>query len=159
MEKVDKGINELHIFNENATRTAAGTAPSANPESTNERGTTSVNQLKELLKNYEGIVESQHHLLETSITKMSAIPPPDELAATFERFQIVKDEELDSMRSFLNEHKAIMQSQYNDFEMEKRQFEEMNVRMEEEKRKVALEREKIEHEIRSIRALNDDLYK
>ena len=90
---------------------------------------------------------------------MAAIPPPDELATTFEKFQIIKDDELDDMRSFLNEHKGIMQSQYNDFEMEKRQFEEMNMRMEEEKRKVALEREKIEHEIKSIRALNDDLYK
>ena len=43
--------------------------------------------------------------------------------------------------------------------MEKRQFEEMNLRMEEEKRKVNLEREKIEHEIKSIRALNEDLYR
>lgn len=63
------------------------------------------------------------------------------------------------MRKFLNEHKAIMQNQYNDFEMEKRQFEEMNLRMEDEKSKVALEREKIEHEIKSIRALNEDLYR
>ena len=63
------------------------------------------------------------------------------------------------MRSFLNEHKGIMQSQYNDFEMEKRQFEEMNARMDEEKRTVALEREKIEHEIKSIRALNEDLFR
>lgn len=90
---------------------------------------------------------------------MAAIPPPDELSATFDKFQILKDEEVEEMRTFLNEHKSIMQNQYNDFEMEKRQFEEMNMRMEEEKRKVALEREKIEHEIKSIRALNEDLFR
>merc|ERR1712021_55728 len=150
MQTVVKGMADLQVFNENA-----GGAPILDEE----KAMTSVNQLKELFKNYEGIVESQHHLLQTSITKMSAIPPPDEISATFEKFQILKDEEVDDMRKFLNEHKAIMQNQYNDFEMEKRQFEEMNLRMEDEKSKVALEREKIEHEIKSIRALNEDLYR
>lgn len=63
------------------------------------------------------------------------------------------------MRNFLNEHKEIMTNQYQDFEMEKKQFEEMNLRMEDEKRKVVQEREKIEEEIRSIKALNEDLYR
>ena len=35
----------------------------------------------------------------------------------------------------------------------------MNLRMEESKKQIVLEREKVENEIRSIRALNDDLYK
>jgi hypothetical protein len=35
----------------------------------------------------------------------------------------------------------------------------MNVRMEEEKRKIVSEREKIVQEIKSIKALNEDLYK
>jgi hypothetical protein len=43
--------------------------------------------------------------------------------------------------------------------MEKKQFEEMNNRMEDEKLKVVQEREKIEEEIRSIKALNEDLYR
>jgi hypothetical protein len=43
--------------------------------------------------------------------------------------------------------------------MEKKQFEEMNNRMEDEKMKVVQEREKIEEEIRSIKALNEDLYR
>lgn len=101
MQKIDKGINDLQVFNENA-----GSAPVVQDE----RGINSVNQLKELFKNYEGIVESQHHLLQTSITKMAAIPPPDELSATFEKFQILKDEEIEDMRNFLNEHKQIMQN-------------------------------------------------
>ena len=63
------------------------------------------------------------------------------------------------MRNFLNEHKEIMTNQYQDFEMEKKQLEEMNLRMEDEKRKVVQEREKIEEEIRSIKALNEDLYR
>ena len=71
----------------------------------------------------------------------------------------MRDEELDEMRNFLNEHKEIMTNQYQDFEMEKKQFEEMNLRMEDEKRKVVQEREKIEEEIRSIKALNEDLYR
>jgi len=40
---------------------------------------------------------------------MAKIPPPDEINATFNRFQILKDSELDEMRSFLNENKLIMQ--------------------------------------------------
>lgn len=51
-----------------------------------------------------------------------------------------------------------MQTQYSDFEGEKKQFEEMNQRMDDEKRKVVQEREKIEQEIRSIKVLNEDLY-
>jgi hypothetical protein len=39
-----------------------------------------VTQLKELLGNYEALVESQHDLMQTSITKIAAIPAPDELA-------------------------------------------------------------------------------
>ena len=90
---------------------------------------------------------------------MGAIPPPDEITANFDKFQILRDEELDDMRQFLNEHKSIMQSQYSDFEMEKRQFEEMNARMEQEKKKVVQERENIHREIQSIKTLNDDLYR
>ena len=90
---------------------------------------------------------------------MGAIPPPDEITANFDKFQILRDEELDDMRQFLNEHKSIMQSQYPDFEMEKRQFEEMNARMEQEKKKVVQERENNHREIQSIKTLNDDLYR
>jgi len=71
----------------------------------------------------------------------------------------LRDDELDEMRNFLNEHKEIMANQYQDFEMEKKQFEEMNHRMEDEKQKVVFEREKIEEEIRSIKVLNEDLYR
>lgn len=67
---------------------------------------------------------------------MGAIPPPDEITANFEKFQVLRDDELDEMRGFLNEHKEIMANQYQDFEMEKKQFEEMNNRMEDEKIKV-----------------------
>ena len=35
----------------------------------------------------------------------------------------------------------------------------MNSRMEQEKNKVIQEREKIEHEIRSIKALNEEMYR
>lgn len=96
MEQIDKSMGDLQIFNQKAA---------SEPIMEDEKGMTSVVQLRELLRNYEGIVESQHSLLQTSITKMDAIPPPDEIAANFERFQILKDEELDDMRSFLNEHK------------------------------------------------------
>ena len=43
--------------------------------------------------------------------------------------------------------------------MEKRQFQEMNSRMEVEKKKVADERAKIEGEIKGIMTLNDELYR
>lgn len=63
------------------------------------------------------------------------------------------------MRNFLNEHKNIMQMQYQEFEQEKQQFSDMNTRMEAEKQKVIQEREKIEQEIRSIKMLNQEMYK
>ena len=63
------------------------------------------------------------------------------------------------MRDFLNDHKSIMQTQYKDFEVEKQQFNEMNSRMDVEKNKVIQEREKIENEIRSIKALNEEMYR
>jgi len=71
---------------------------------------------------------------------MAAIPPPEEISANFEKFQILRDDELQDMRNFLNEHKEIMAGQYEDFEMEKRRFEEMNMKMEGEKQKVVNER-------------------
>ena len=89
---------------------------------------------------------------------MQAVPPPDEIAATFSRFQVLRDEEVEDMRRFLNEHKEVMSRQQEDFEQERRQFEEMNVRMEQDKVKITQEREKVEQELRGIRALNEDLY-
>ena len=151
MEDVDKGMSELKVFNTKASGIETTIEDDKCP--------TSVLQLKELLRNYEGIVESQHQLLQTSITKMGAIPPPDEIQANFSRFQILKDEELQEMRDFLNDHKSIMQTQYKDFEVEKQQFNEMNSRMDVEKNKVIQEREKIENEIRSIKALNEEMYR
>ena len=77
MEGIDRGMNELSVFNQKSV---------SEPVLDEEKGMTSVVQMKELLRNYEGIVESQHQLLQTSITKMGAIPPPDEITANFEKF-------------------------------------------------------------------------
>jgi hypothetical protein len=150
MQDVDKGMAELKIFNKNNQIDAT---------IEDEKAPTSVLQLKELLRNYEGIVEAQHQLLQTSMTKMSNIPPPDEIQANFSRFQVLKEEELQEMRNFLNDHKQVMATQYKDFELEKQQFQEMNTRMDDEKSKVILEREKIENEIRSIKTMNEDLFR
>ena len=111
MASVDKGIGELAVFNPKNDEDEAG------------KGMTSVAQLKELLRNYEGIVESQQHLLQASINKMAAVPPPDEIASTFDRFQVLRDDEVEEMRRFLNEHKEVMTRQHDDFEQERRQFE------------------------------------
>ena len=70
---------------------------------------TSVQQLKHLLRNYEALVEGQNHLLTQSITKMQKIPSPDEISATFQRFQVLKDSEVDDFRRFLDENKSILQ--------------------------------------------------
>ena len=99
MKNIDKNMADLQIFNPKAEED--------NPT----KGMTSVSQLKELLRNYEGIVESQQHLLQASINKMAAVPPPDEIASTFDRFQVLRDEEVEEMRRFLNEHKEVMSRQ------------------------------------------------
>ena len=110
-----------------------------------------------MLRNYDALVEGQHHLLNQSITKMAKIPPPDEITATFNRFQVLKDSELDEFRSFLDEHKEILTQQYRDFDQERHAFDEMNKRMEGDKVKISEEREKIEQEVRRIRDLNISL--
>ena len=85
---------------------------------------------------------------------MQKIPPPEEITATFNRFQVLKDSELDDFRSFLDDHKSILAQQYKDFDEERVAFDDMNKRMEHEKLKVSEEREQIEAEVRRIRELN-----
>ena len=51
MENIDKGMSELQVFNQKI---------SSDPILDEDKGMTSVIQVKELLRNYEGIVESQH---------------------------------------------------------------------------------------------------
>jgi hypothetical protein len=60
------------------------------------------------LKNYDALVEGQNLLLNQSIAKMAKIPQADEISNTFNRFQILKDSELDEMRAFVNDHKNLM---------------------------------------------------
>ena len=87
-------------------------------------------------------------MLNNSITKMSKIPAPDEIGATFNRFQILKDSELEEMRGFLNEQKQVMSGHYREFEQERKAFEELRERMEAEKKRISEEREKVEDEVR-----------
>ena len=54
MQDVDKGMAELKVFNQ---------SNHLEPGLEDDKCPTSVLQLKELLRNYEGIVESQHQLL------------------------------------------------------------------------------------------------
>lgn len=149
MESVDKEIGSLAIFNEKEETFEDSMSKFS--------GITSIQQLKHLLKNYDGLVESQNHLLTQSINKMQKIPPPDEITATFNRFQVLKDSELDEFRSFIDSQKKHMATQYKEFEQEKNSFEEMNRRMESEKYKISEEREQLEQEIRRIREANSQL--
>ena len=85
MQSVDKEVASMAVFNQRDDPLSADFA--INDE--NDGGAsanTSVQQLKHMLKNYDALVEGQHHLLSQSITKMAKIPPPDEIAATFTRF-------------------------------------------------------------------------
>ena len=88
---------------------------------------------------------------------MAKIPPANDLSSTFNRFQILKDSELEEMRQFVNDHKQLMTVQYREFDSERRQFEEMSTRMEGEKVRIAEERERIEGEVRRIRELNKEM--
>lgn len=88
---------------------------------------------------------------------MQKIPPPEEITATFNRFQVLKDSELDDFRNFLDDHKTILAQQYKDFDEEKNSFDDMNRRMEHDKLKISEEREQIEGEVRRIRELNMQL--
>ena len=119
MQAVDKEIAQMAVFNQNEDAGGlAGEFTVPEPLDPNDKfaGVTSVQQLRHLLKNYDALVEGQHHLLNQSITKMAKIPPPDEITATFNRFQVLKDSELDDFRSFLDDHKQILTQQYRDFD-------------------------------------------
>lgn len=61
------------------------------------------------MRNYEALVEGQNHLLTQSVSKMAKIPAPDEISATFNRFQVLKDSEIDDFRRFLDDNKSILQ--------------------------------------------------
>lgn len=159
LHSIDKEVASLAIFNQrddplSSTDIGSGTITDENDGCVNN---TSVQQLKHMLRNYDALVEGQHHLLNQSITKMAKIPPPDEITATFNRFQVLKDSELDEFRGFLDEHKQVLAQQYRDFDQERHAFDEMNKRMEGDKIKISEEREKIESEVRRIRDLNVSL--
>ena len=160
MHSVDKQVASLAIFNTRDDALCSNEYTlSANDENDSGANNTSVLQLKHMLRNYDALVEGQHHLLNQSITKMAKIPPPDEITATFTRFQVLKDSELDEFRNFLDEHKQILTQQYRDFDQERHAFDEMNKRMEMDKVRISEEREKIEAEVRRIRDLNISLQK
>ena len=155
MQAIDKEIGSLQVFNQREDRTACN-GPYADIDETKDKFTeiTSVQQLKHLLRNYEAIVEGQNHLLTQSITKMQKIPAPEEITATFQRFQVLKDTELDDFRRFLDDNKQMLQQQYRDFENERHQFENIAQRADAEKARIAQEREQMESEVRRIRELN-----
>lgn len=134
MERIDRDISQLAVFktssvngkdldmdemdygDENAAdtsnrgplspRTAAlSKSKLKKPQPGKFKGISSVSQLKHLLRNYDALVEGQHHLLTQSISKMAKIPPADDIQQTFNRFQILKDSELEEMRLFVAEHR------------------------------------------------------
>jgi len=84
MEAVDNEIGSMTMFNKKEDR-YAGDADGFN-DNGKFSDITSVQQLKHLMKNYDALVEGQHHLLTQSIHKMQKIPPPEEITATFNRF-------------------------------------------------------------------------
>ncbi len=81
MLKIDNEISQLSVFNDRQELSTKPEDPTSKFS-----GITSIQLLKDLLKNYDGLVEGQHALLTQSLTKMSKIPPPDELSAAFSRF-------------------------------------------------------------------------
>lgn len=154
MHTIDKEIGSMAVFNQRDDKAVYG----GGDETTDKYSDiTSVQQLRHLLRNYEALVEGQNHLLTQSITKMQKIPAPEEITATFNRFQVLKDSELDDFRRFLDDNKQILQQQYRDFENDKHSFGELTQRMEQEKLKVAQDREQIEAEVRRIREMNNQL--
>jgi hypothetical protein len=154
MKTVDKEINDMQIFNQKDDRGVLNANNEIDECKDKYSEITSVQQLKHLLRNYEALVEGQNHLLTQSITKMQKIPSPDEISATFQRFQVLKDSEVDDFRRFLDDNKKVLQQQYRDFENERHSFQELTARMEQEKGKVAQDREQLEQEVRRIRELN-----
>ena len=69
---------------------------------------TSVNQIKELFRNYEGVVLSQQKLLEKGINRMGEYPAPDQLAADLQAVSCLKDEDIDDYKEFLQSHQEIL---------------------------------------------------
>jgi len=151
MERIDAEVAKLDVFNEN------NVADSSSVENDKFKGVSNVGQLKHLLRNYDALVQGQNALLTKSVNKMAHIPSPEDITSAFSRFQILKDSELDEMRSFLNQHKQVLGQQYREFEQEKKNFEESAKRMEGEKLKISQERERVEGEVRRLRQMSEHL--
>lgn len=149
MQRIDDKVDGLQIMNEKEAE--------FDDPSSKFAGIQSVAQLKHLLKNYDGLVDSQHALMTQSLSKMAKIPAPEDVSAAFSRFSVLRDNELEDMRTFLQEHKKIMGSQVREFENERQAFEEANQRMEHEKQRISSEREQVEGEVRKIKDLNRQL--
>ena len=86
---------------------------------------------------------------------MSKIPPPDEISAAFDRFTLLKESEIDEFKVFLEDHKQVLSQQYREIDNERKNFEEMQRRMERERQVVSDERERIAMEVRKIREMNN----
>jgi hypothetical protein len=86
MVAVDKEIASLAVFNQRDDQMAELPGSLIEEDTGKFSNVSSVQQLRLILRNYEALTESQHHLLNQSITKMAKIPPPDEITQTFNRF-------------------------------------------------------------------------
>ena len=143
---VDKEIAQMAVFNQRNETT--------DNQFDDSKTGSSVQQLRMILKNYEALTESQQHLLNQSITKMAKIPPPDEISAAFDRFTLLKESEIDEFKSFLEDHKQVLSQQYREIDNERKNFEEMQRRMERERQVISDDRERIALEVRKIRETN-----
>lgn len=57
----------------------------------------------------------------------------------------------------MNDHKQILSQQYREIDNERRNFDEMQKRMEREKAVIAEDRERVANEVRKIREMNHQL--
>lgn len=152
MLKVDKEIEGLLIFNQKDVDQSQFEDVTSKYSSIN-----SVSQLKNLLHSYDALSHCQSTVISESLSKLHKIPTPEDISSHFSRFHVLKESELSEMQVFVEEQKARMRHQYDEFDKDRKTFTDISKRMENEKLKISEERERIESEVRRIKELNGQL--
>lgn len=104
---------------------------------------TSVSQLRHLLKNYRALTEAQEAVIQSDLAVRGSLPTPDEIVTPNTRFRVITNQEIENMRSRLNEHRIIYDKDQKEIELRRKYVAEVAKQLDEDKMKIANERDQL----------------
>jgi len=109
-----------------------------------------VKNMKNLLKNYKYIVETQDGLINKTIIKQNNIKDPEHFGPG-SRFKIMDDKELDKVKQFLQDQKKYLEEKNTEIEIAKNTINATTKKFDEEKMLISQKRHEIEEETEKYR--------